>query len=74
MTEKFTISERIWRFIKIYKGIDVPYWIMDKDGNDVLFHYDDEDKYKRFLKQRIKELSEQWRQEHPFELLNRDAS
>lgn len=61
-------TTELYKISKILKGLDVPYWLKDKKGNDVLFKY--YDGYKEFLQQLFNELWEQWRREHPYDVLN----
>jgi hypothetical protein len=63
-----TLFTEICRLNKVLKGIDRPYWITEGDNDRVLFRY--HDGYKEQLQQRITELMQQWRQEHPYAVLN----
>jgi len=64
-----TTTAQLYRIAKLIKGINVPYYNIGPDGNNrTLFQYPNG--YKEFLEQRFNELWEQWRQQHPYAVLN----
>lgn len=61
-------TENITKLCRILKGIERPYYITEGDNDRVLFRYPPG--YEQQLQRQINTLLDQWRQEHPHDILN----